>query len=217
MTERSGEWRRDRLARARLYVVTDARRRQEDLERFLGLILRAGADAVQLREKDAEPADVLRWAETFRRAAQRHGALFILNDRPDVALASGADGVHVGQNDLPVEWARRLVGPDRLIGLSTHEERQLSGAPGQADYVSVGPVHETPTKPGRLSTGLGLVRVAARSERRPWFAIGGISPENLSEVVAAGARRVAVVRAVTEAVDPAAAVRTLLEALPAAA
>lgn len=209
-----GHRRRERLAHARLYVVTDAREARGDLGSFLDAILSAGADVVQLREKDAEAGDVLRWSATFRAAADRHGALFFVNDRPDVALAVGADGVHVGQNDLPVAFVRSLVGDDVLIGLSTHDEAQLDGAAEDADHICVGPVHETPTKPGRPATGLDLVRRAARRERRPWFAIGGIDRSNVADVVTAGARRIVVVRAVTGAPDPAAAVRALLAALP---
>jgi thiamine-phosphate pyrophosphorylase len=209
-----GARRRARLARARLYVVTDARTGRGDLAGFLEAILGAGVDVVQLREKEAEAGDLLRWGEVFREAAARHGALFVVNDRPDVALALGADGVHVGQNDLPPAVARRVLGPDAIVGLSTHTEEQLRAAPPEADYVCVGPVWETPTKPGRPATGLELVRAAARGERRPWFAIGGIHPGNLAEVVGAGARRVVVVRAVTEAPDPAEAVRALLAGLP---
>ena len=210
---RRGEWRRARLAEARLYVVTGARQERDDLEAFLEAVLGAGTDVVQLREKDAEAGDLVRWGKVFREAASRHDALFVLNDRPDVALAVGADGVHLGQNDLPVAFARSLIGPDLLIGLSTHDAAQLRSAPGVADYVCVGPVHETPTKPGRPATGLGLVREAARRERRPWFAIGGIDAETLPEVVGAGARRVVVVRAVTEAAEPGAAVARLLQGL----
>ena len=215
MSERTGEWRRERLRRSRLYVVTDAREGRGDLTGFLEEILSAGVDIVQLREKDAEAGDLLRSAKIFRHAADRHDALFFVNDRPDVALATDGDGVHVGQNDLPVDWTRRFVGADALIGLSTHDEGQLDGAHAQADYVCVGPVHETPTKPGRPATGLELVEAAARRETRPWFAIGGISPASVDEVVRAGARRVVVVRAVTDAGDPAGAVRALLAALPA--
>ena len=211
---RTGEWRRERLRRSRLYVVTGARQDRGDLESFLEVILAAGVDIVQLREKEAEAGDVLRWAAAFRSAAIRHHALFVVNDRPDVAVACGADGVHLGQSDLPVGWTRGFVGRDVLIGLSTHDEVQLDGAPPEADYVCAGPVHETPTKPGRQATGVSLVRHAAETERRPWFAIGGISIETLPDVVAAGARRIVVVRAVTEADDPAAAVRSLLEPLP---
>jgi thiamine-phosphate pyrophosphorylase len=209
-----GEARRERLARSRLYVVTDARQRQGDLNSFLEVILAAGVDIVQLREKEAEGGDLLRWGEAFREASSRYGALFVVNDRADVAVAVDADGVHMGQGDLTPELTRRLVGPDLIVGLSTHSEDQLRGASGHADYVSVGPVHETPTKPGRPAVGLFLVADAARHELRPWFAIGGINVETMSEVTGAGATRIVVVRAVTEAPDPAAAVRELLGALP---
>jgi thiamine-phosphate pyrophosphorylase len=196
-------------------VVTGARQDRGDLPQFLEAILGAGVDLVQLREKDAEAGELLRWGAVFVAAARRHGALFIVNDRPDVALAVGADGVHLGQGDLPVGFVRRLVGADLLVGLSTHDERQRAAAGIEADYVCVGPVHETPTKPGRPAAGLDPVRSAAAAEHRPWFAIGGIDAETLSAVVGAGARRIVVVRAVTEAADPAAAVRALLTGLPA--
>ena len=201
--------RRERLASARLYVVTDSRARHEDLESFLDAILEAGTDVVQLREKDAEAGDLLRWAESFRDAADRHGALFLVNDRPEVALAAGADGVHLGQNDLPPAVGRAILGPDAIVGLSCHSEEQLDAASPDADYVTAGPIHETPTKPGRPGTGLDPVRHAAATVTRPWFAIGGLSPETLPAVLQAGATRIAVVRAVTEAQDPAAAVRRL--------
>jgi thiamine-phosphate pyrophosphorylase len=210
----TGEARRDRLSRSRLYVVTDARSGRGDLEDFLEAILEAGTDIVQLREKDAEAGDLLRWGETFRAAADRHGALFVVNDRPDVAVALEADGVHVGQNDLPPEVTRRLVGADLIIGLSTHSQEQLRAASPRADYVCVGPVHSTPTKPARPAVGLDLVRTAAEHERRPWFAIGGIDARTLPDVVESGARRVAVVRAVTDADDPGNAARALLAGLP---
>jgi len=202
---------RDRLARARLYVVTGMR---PDLGRFLDAILSAGVDVVQFREKDAEAGDLLRWAETFRAAADRHGALFVINDRPDVALASGADGVHLGQNDLPPPVARRILGPGAIVGLSCHRAEDHERAPTEADYLTAGPVYRTPTKPERKPVGLDVVRSAADRVTRPWFAIGGIGPGNVADVVAAGARRIAVVRAVTDAEDPAAAVRELLRALP---
>ncbi|HEX8099227.1 MAG TPA: thiamine phosphate synthase [Actinomycetota bacterium] len=206
--------RRRRLARSRLYVVTGARQNEGDLEGFLDSILTAGTDVVQLREKEAEAGDLLRWGRVFKEAAHRHGALFVVNDRPDVAMALGADGVHLGQNDLPVDAARRLVGPEVLIGLSTHDDQQLMAASADADYVCAGPVYETPTKLGRPSTGLGLISFAASHEHRPWFAIGGIDQHTIRDVVDAGAGRIVVVRAVTEAPDPAAAVRRLLEELP---
>jgi thiamine-phosphate pyrophosphorylase len=208
--------RRRRLTRSRLYVVTDARSERRDLEAFLDAILSAGVDIIQLREKEAEAGDLLRWGEVFKAAAARHGALFVVNDRPDVAAAVDADGVHLGQNDLPAEPARRLLGPDVLIGLSTHDEQQLSAAAQEADYACVGPVYETPTKAGRQPTGVELVSAAEKREDRPWFAVGGINRQTLPAVVKAGARRIVVVRAVTEAEDPAAAVRGLLEGLPGA-
>ncbi len=206
--------RHERLERTRLYVVSDAREDLGDLNDFLEGILGAGVDVVQLREKGAEAGDLLRWGEVFREATARHGALFIVNDRPDVALALGADGVHLGQNDLPVAAAREILGPEAVIGLSTHAAAEADAAPAEADYVTAGPVWQTPTKPGRPAAGLEHVRYVAARERRPWFAIGGIDPENLPRVVEAGARRITVVRAVTRAADPAAAVKRLLEGLP---
>jgi thiamine-phosphate pyrophosphorylase len=206
--------RRARLDRARLYVCTGAREARGDLSAFLDAILGAGVDIVQLREKETEGGELLRWSETFRAAADRHGALFVVNDRADVALAAGADGVHVGQGDLPVSVTRELVGPDVLIGLSTHTVAEREGAEAQADYLCVGPVNATPTKEGRPAAGIGVVESAAEHEARPWFAIGGLDPGTLPDVVRAGARRIVVVRAVTEAPDPGAAVRELLAALP---
>ncbi len=208
-----GDRRRERLARTRLYVVTDARQRQGDLTTFLEAILDAGVEVVQLREKDAEAGDLLRYGEVFKEAALRHGALFIVNDRPEVALALEADGVHLGQNDLSPNIARRILGPDAIVGLSCHSTEDHANAPQDADYLTAGPVYPTPTKPGRPGTGLELVRGAARSVTRPWFAIGGIDPATLPDVVAAGATRIVVVCAVTEAADPAAAVRGLLAGL----
>ena len=206
--------RRDRLERSRLYVVTDARRERGDLAEFLDAILGAGVDVVQLREKEAEARDLIRWGEVFGDAAGRHGALFTVNDRPSVALALDADGVHLGQNDLPVDVARRVLGEDALIGVSTRTAEQWEGVDPDADYVCAGPVWETPTKPGRPAAGLEHARYVAERERRPWFAIGGINGSNVHEVVRAGATRIVVVRAVTEAEDPATAVKALLSALP---
>lgn len=206
--------RRERLARARLYVVSDAREKQGDLAEFLAEILDAGVDIIQLREKDAEVADLLRWGELFREAAARNGALFILNDRPDVALALDADGVHLGQEDLPVAEARAILGRGAILGLSTHSPEQWDAAPPEADYMCAGPVWETPTKPGRPAAGLDYVRYAAKSgESRPWFAIGGINETNLAQVQEAGASRIVVVRAVGDASEPGVAVRGLLDSL----
>jgi thiamine-phosphate pyrophosphorylase len=212
---RSAEARRAALRESRLYVVSDARNDRGDLDRFLDAVLQSGASVVQLREKHADDSQILRWALSFRAAADRHAALFVLNDRVDLAIAADADGVHVGQDDLHPDWVRRIAGEDMLIGLSTHSADQFDAAAAAADYLCIGPVHETPTKPGRTATGIEAVRHAASSAQpRPWFAIGGIDTSNVRDVVGAGARRVAVVRAVTAAADAAAAVRALLAALP---
>jgi thiamine-phosphate pyrophosphorylase len=194
--------RRERLERGRLYVVSDARREEGDLPEFLDAILEAGVDIVQIREKDGEAGEVIRWGTVFREAAEAHGALFIVNDRADVALALDADGVHLGQDDLPPDVARGILGPHPIIGVSTHSPEQFDAALRGAEYLCAGPVWETPTKPGRPAAGLDLIRYAARSaEHRPWFAIGGINKENLPEVIDAGASRIVVVRAVTQQID----------------
>jgi thiamine-phosphate pyrophosphorylase len=195
--------RRQRLHNARLYLVCDRRP-----ERFLDAALRGGVDIVQLRMKDAPDEEVLDAARMFARACAEHDALFILNDRPDLVESANADGVHLGQEDLPVVAARELIGPERLIGLSTHTPEQIDGAVG-ADYIGVGPVHETPTKPGRPAVGLELVRQAASRAPVPFFAIGGIDAGNVGAVRDAGAARVAVVRALTEAADPERTARVL--------
>ena len=201
--------RRDRLETARLYLVCD---RQSD--EFLVAVLGAGVDILQLRMKDVADEDIVATGRRFARAAAEHEALFILNDRPDLVAGAGADGVHVGQDDAPVADARRLVGPDRLIGLSTHTPGQVDAAAGvPVDYIGVGPVHATPTKPGRPAVGLDLLRYAAEHATVHFFAIGGISPDNAVAVRAAGAGRIAVVRAITEASDPAGATRALREAV----
>ncbi len=206
--------RRERLARSSLYVVTGAREQQGDLAEFLAEILDAGVDIIQLREKDAEVADLLRWGEIFREAAARNGALFILNDRPEVALALDADGVHLGQEDAPLDEARAILGGNAILGLSTHTPDQWDAAVPEADYLCAGPVWETPTKPGRPAAGLEYVRYAAKSgETRPWFAIGGINEGNLQQIQEAGVRRIVVVRAVTEASDPRSAVAALVRSL----
>ena len=199
---------RDRLADARLYLCVDSRRRQGDLADFLDAVLAAGVDIVQLREKGLEARDELALLEVFADAAGRHGKLFAVNDRADVALAATAPILHLGQDDLPVRTARRIVGPDVVIGRSTHSSEQAAAAEAEADvdYFCVGPTWVTPTKPGRPAAGLDLLGDAARTAARPWFAIGGIeSLPRLDQVLAQGARRVVVVRAITEAEDPAAA------------
>ena len=205
--------RRERLSRARLYFVTDVR---PGLEKLLAAALSGGVDMVQLRDKGASDSELLRAAEVFRRLCDEHGALFWLNDRPDLARECGADGVHVGQDDMPVAEARRIAGDDVLVGLSTHSPEQLHAAvaDGAADQLSVGPVWETPTKEGRPAAGLDYVRHAARvAGDRPWFAIGGIDLDNVREVTDAGASRVVVVRAIRDADDPRAAARALRAAL----
>ena len=202
--------RRARLARSRLYFVTDAV--SEDL---LDAALRGGVDIVQLRDKELADDELVRVAERFRRACDRHGALFVLNDRPELVERCGADGVHVGQADAPVAEVRRVVGRARLVGLSTHTRKQLEDT-GDADYLGVGTIFATPTKPGNDAAGLDLVRLARYAARAPWFAIGGIDRSNVAEVVEAGANGVAVVRAIRDADDPDAAARELRAALPAA-
>jgi thiamine-phosphate pyrophosphorylase len=205
--------RRERLRRARLYFVTDVR---PGLEELLAAALAGGVDMVQLRDKTASDAELMRAALVFRRLCDEHDALFWLNDRPDLAVACGADGVHVGQDDLAPETARQLGGPEVLIGLSTHSSSQLDAAlaAGAADQLSVGPVWETPTKEGRPAAGLDYVRYAAGvAGDRPWFAIGGIDLDNVREVIAAGATRIVVVRAIRDAADPRAAAAALREAL----
>jgi thiamine-phosphate pyrophosphorylase len=211
----AGDRRRARLARARLYFACDPWPGGRDAGEVLAAALAGGVDVVQLRAKDAPDDEVLRAAETFAARCAEAGALFVLNDRPDLAVAAGADGVHVGQADATVDAARAVVGDERLVGLSTHSPAQLDAASG-VDYVAVGPIHATPTKPGRPAVGLEPVRYAAAHADVPFFAIGGIDPGNVQEPIAAGARRVVVVRAIAEAPDPEAAARALRRALDAA-
>jgi len=199
---------RARLAAARLYLCTDAREADGDLPEFLDAALSGGVDIVQLRQKGIEARAELEHLEVFAAACAKHGRLLAVNDRADVALAVGADVLHLGQGDLPVRYARNVVGAGALIGRSTHTEAEVDAAavePG-VDYYCVGPTWPTPTKPGRPAPGLPLLRYAAAAgSDRPWFAIGGVDLANLDEVLAAGARRVVVVRAITEAADPYAA------------
>jgi thiamine-phosphate pyrophosphorylase len=207
---------RARLADARLYLCTDARRSRGDLAQFLDAVLGAGVDIVQLREKGLEAREELDLLEVFADACRRHGRLLAVNDRADVALAADADVLHLGQDDLPVPVARRIVGPHPLIGRSSHSPAQADTAAAEpgVDYFCAGPVWATPTKPGRPATGLGLLaHVAHRRPSRPWFAIGGITLARLDDVLAAGAARVVVVRAITQASDPAAATRAFTRRL----
>ena len=200
------------LRDARLYFVCGARPGGRALEAVLRPALAGGVDLFQLREKDAPDDVVLRHAELARALCDEAGATFILNDRPDLVEAAGADGVHVGQDDTPVAEARAAVGDERIVGLSTHSEAQADAAEG-VDYFAIGPVHATPTKEGRPAIGLAPIRHAARTATVPWFAIGGIDAETLAPVLDAGARRVVVVRAIAEARDPEAAARMLREML----
>lgn len=212
---------RARLDDARLYLCTGARRDRRDLAEFADAALAGGVDIVQLRDKGPdgplEARNELAALEVLAEACARHGALLAVNDRADVALAAGADVLHLGQDDLPVAWARKIVGDDVVVGRSSHSTAETAVAADEAgvDYFCVGPCWPTPTKPGRPAPGLDLVRtVAGRTPARPWFAIGGIDDARLDEVLAAGAGRIVVVRAITEADDPRAAAAGLRSRLP---
>jgi thiamine-phosphate pyrophosphorylase len=213
-------WRRSRLAAARLYLCTDARAKQGDLPGFLEAVLTGGVDIVQLRQKGMEARAELAALEVFADACSRHDALLAVNDRADIAYAAQPDVLHLGQGDLPVRLAREILGEDIVIGQSTHAESEVNAAaaaPG-VDYFCVGPVWPTPTKPGRAAPGQPLLRFAAsRQIDRPWFAIGGIDEDSLDEVLDTGARRVVVVRALTDADDPGAAAAELAQRLREAA
>jgi thiamine-phosphate pyrophosphorylase len=217
---------RDRLATASLYLCTDARRERGDLAEFAGEALAGGVDIIQLRDKGSageqqfgplEARQELEALATLANAARRHGALLAVNDRADIALGAGADVLHLGQDDLPLSIARDILGPGPLIGRSTHDRDQVTAAIAEnVDYFCVGPCWPTPTKPGRPAPGLGLVRATAElATDKPWFAIGGIDEQRLPEVLAAGARRIVVVRAITAADDPRAAAQQLKAALKA--
>ncbi len=243
--------RRARLAAARLYLVCDGTPGGRELAEVLPAAIKGGVDVVQLREKEPGDADLLARARIAKALCEEAGALFVVNDRPDVAVEAGADGVHVGQEDMPVAAVRRLVGEGMLIGLSTHRPAEIDaagaagpysaepsgavpgGSPPQGrasagpdaaeepgglpDYIGVGPIYETPTKPGRQAVGLGLVRYAAEHATMPFFAIGGLDVNNVGEVLAAGAERVCVLRAIAEAEDPERAARELRARVDAAA
>ncbi|WP_426978809.1 thiamine phosphate synthase [Pseudarthrobacter sp. O4] len=228
---------------ARLYLCTDARKDRGDFEAFVDAAFAGGVDIIQLRDKSLEAAEELELLTVLHQSAHRHGRLWAVNDRADLASLSGAPVFHIGQKDIPLDAARGFLGKDTVIGLSTHSPEQVDAAiassPGRSglDYFCVGPVWATPTKPGRAAVGLELVRYAAEAIRRaeaaapgkvdgavnsrvkgvvPWFAIGGIDLGNVEQVVEAGARRIVVVRAITEADDPADAARALLASLDAA-
>jgi thiamine-phosphate pyrophosphorylase len=211
-----GSERRARLAAARLYLVCDANPGGRDLPEVVRAAVAGGVEVVQLRDKQLADEELIAVANAARALCARLGALLVVNDRPLVARESGADGVHVGQQDMPVAEVRELVGPDMLIGLSTHAESEIDAAAASApdgtplvDYIGVGPVHETPTKAGRPAVGVELVRYAAAHASVPFFAIGGLSAANIGDAVAAGAGRVVVLRAIADAEDPERAAREL--------
>jgi thiamine-phosphate pyrophosphorylase len=208
--------RRARLARARLYLVCSAQPDGSELPDLLRGAVAGGVDIVQLREKSLPDEELVAVAHAARALCERLGALMIVNDRPAVAVEAGADGVHVGQDDMPVAEVRELVGPDMLVGLSTHSPAEIDAVDATlVDYIGVGPIHETPTKPGRPAVGLDLLRHAAANSPVPFFAIGGIDAGNLREALDAGATRVCVLRAIADAADPELAARALRERLDA--
>ena len=201
----------DRLRSSRVYLVLEAA-----AAAAVEPALRGGVDLVQLRDKAASDDEIVRAGRELCALCAAHGALFLVNDRPDLALACGADGVHVGQDDMPVDDARAIVGRDRIVGTSTHSPAQVDAAEASdADYYAVGPVFETPTKSGRPATGWDLIAYAAGRAAKPWFAIGGMDPETARAAAAAGASRVVVVRAIRDAADPEAAARAVRGALDA--
>ena len=201
---------RARLGSSHLYLITPARPKAGELDEFLPAVLEGGVDMVQLRENEMEAGHLMPFCEVARRRTEEFGAIFIVNDRVDVALAADADGVHLGQDDLGIEHARHQMGNRLLIGLSTHSSEQIEAAARtSADYIAVGPIYETPTKPGRPPTGLEIVSRADEIVETPFFAIGGIDLETLPAVTRAGVRRVCVLRGLTDAGDPGAVARRL--------
>ncbi len=196
---------RSRLANAHLYLCTDARKSTNDFQIFVDAAFNGGVDIIQLRDKSLDAAEELRLLETLAETAARHDALWAVNDRADIAAIAGAPITHVGQDDLSAGQVRQIVGSESIVGRSSHslKEATAEAADPKVDYFAVGPCWPTPTKPGRPAPGLGLVReVAALKVGKPWFAIGGIDSANLDQVLAAGATRIVVVRAVTNAENP---------------
>jgi thiamine-phosphate pyrophosphorylase len=207
-----GAERRARLSVAHLYLVCDSTPGGRELEDLLIAAITGGVEIVQLRDKRLSDDDLIAVSREAAAVCRRLGALLIVNDRPAVALQAGADGVHVGQADMPLAQVRELVGAEMLVGLSTHAPAEIDAAAG-ADYIGVGPVYATPTKPGRPAVGLQLVHYVATRAAMPFYAIGGIDAANCAAVISAGAQRIAVVRAIAEAADPEHAARELREAL----
>jgi thiamine-phosphate pyrophosphorylase len=209
-----GSERRARLASARLYLVCDALPKRHDLPDLLRAAAAGGVDVVQLRDKLLGDDELVSVAHAARALCERLGLLLIVNDRPAVAAESGADGVHVGQDDAPVADVRELLGSEMIVGLSTHSPEQIDAVDGSlVDYIGVGPIHETPTKPGRPAVGVELIGYAAAHAPVPFFAIGGLDAGNLEEAVRAGAQRACVLRAIADAEDPERAARELRELL----
>jgi thiamine-phosphate pyrophosphorylase len=212
--QRNGEERRARLRACRLYLVVESGAGEGVTEALVAEALAGGVDIVQVRDKNASDEEVVAATRRLREPCERHGALLVVNDRPDLTLAAGADGVHVGQEDVPVAEVRRSVGPDLLIGLSTHSPAEVdAAAASEADYIGVGPIYRTATKPALAPAGLELVRYAAAHARQSFFAIGGVDARRVPEVAEAGAERIAVVRAIGDAGDPRAAARELRASL----
>lgn len=201
-----------RLADVRLYLIMDGIPRVP-LARFLDAAIDGGVGMVQLREKRMTDGALLAIAQTCAQTCRRRGVPFIVNDRADIALAADADGVHVGLDDLPPAAVRALIGSSRILGVSTHTPAQIDAVSGDADYIGVGPIHETPTKPGRPAVGTELVRYAAAHAGRPFFAIGGLDPSNVGDVIAVGGNGVSVHRWITRSDDPARAAREMLAAM----
>lgn len=216
----AGDARRERLAAARLYLVCDARPGGRELSEVLHATIAGGVEIVQLREKQMADEELVAVAHAAQALCRQLGALLIVNDRPHVAVRAGADGVHIGQDDMTVGEAREIVGDDMLVGLSTHAPEEIDAAVPRStdgapfvDYIGVGPVYATPTKPGRPPVGTELIGYAGAHAQVPFFPIGGLDAENVGEVLAAGATRVCVLRAIAEAPDPERAARELWTAL----
>ncbi len=196
----------ERLQKAKLYLVTD-RQKYATHNEFLDKIasaLEGGVNIVQLREKTAQANEILELAKKVKELCALYDAIFIINDRVDIARIVKADGVHLGQSDIDIHSARKILGNEIIIGISTHcPEHAKTAEETGADYIGVGPVFETPTKPGRKSVGLEYVEWTSKNVSIPWFAIGGINLDNIKEVINAGAKRIAVVRAIINADSPA--------------